>query len=82
MSRGIIVTRLACIAAILAASNNSTRNASAASCRALRAELWKRRPGKYCQGSGSEPDHQIDGLDEPLALGQFHERGVGTGACG
>ena len=42
-SFGWIVTRLAWIAARLVSSNNETRYASAASCRAITADDWKRR---------------------------------------
>ena len=42
MSLGMIVTRFACIAALLVSSNREMRYASAASWRAWIAEDWKR----------------------------------------
>ena len=42
-SLGWIVTRLAWMAAKLVSSNNETRYASAASCKAITADDWKRR---------------------------------------
>ena len=43
MSFGMMVTRFACIAQRFVSSKSPTRYASLASCRAITAELWKRR---------------------------------------